>query len=786
MKLANLRVQTIALAGAVAFCLVVRADDDMNFRRPTVNVSVTATGSAPLHYRWRSTDGTIQDIDAPATSWRLPSGPGLHFAYVLVSDGLGGYTEGRVGVNTDDLGTAPESLAAAPVSLHAPAAPARKGDDYRGYIAYDIGQHGRAYSKGVSVYVTDGTGARYPSSGSVLTDERGAFSVRGVPNGASMTIYCSSSYGAPQVFCGSDPMPATAFTDYLSNSPGGSTVLGRVTLSDGAPCGTNNELFGLHTSATVQLQDQNGARLLTFPVNAFGDWSVVLDPYPQASQVLFRCEGAAPIPVTLPNSYQVPDQQFAGTAVPVISGMTAPLNGNPGLFQPEPSTAPPSISSDGLPTVGTDWSKLPPGSNFPSDYITRSDDFLAFKGSDTRRAACQYYKAIGAVHGCRRDGRFVGPISYEDWRRSVNIGKYAKPGGVKAAATYVNKVDLNLTRVQESVRYGTTSLAAVVCNHLGPPVSSPDDVLNPSQASIDTAVRNAIAGRNLVACVAMDYQLNPGVNGDRKFVRFYVFGPSGELLPSVNLDGRGEKFMPGSCVSCHGGDHYAGGYPSDGSGFADFGGHMLPYDKGNFEFSDEDGLTDEEREEAIYGLNQNLLAVDPPANPQVAGALTLAGQNLISGWYTNPTLPAHTLDLGYIPQSWRDFISGKVTNSYYDPTYAKAFYLHVASRSCRTCHVNQITQYNFDDFSQLPSNFSVFFESATDVLRTTAGCGASSLNLRITMPNSAVTFNRYWLSQGTTDPKTNESTDQPSILSNFYPDPSYCNYSVQLIPYYSP
>jgi hypothetical protein len=785
MKLANLRVQTIALAGAAACCVAVRADDAMNFRRPTVNVSVTATpfaGNAPLHYRWRSTDGTIKDIDAQTTVWTLPSGPGLHFAYVLVSDGLGGYTEGRVGVNTDDLGTAPESLAADPIALHAPAAHARHGDYYRGFLAYDALDHGWAYTKGVSVYLTDSTGTRYPSKGSVLTNERGAFSVSGVPNGAAITIHCSD-HGAVAADCGSDSMPATAFTKYLLHFvPATSFDVGHVTLSDGSPCGTDNELFGVHVSATAQLQDAKGTSLLTSPVNAFGDWTVPLDRYPQATQVLLRCEGATPPDPNVVSSGA--DAQFPGTGAPVILAMSAPLNGKPGLFQPEPSRALLDISSNGLPTLGSDWSKLPPGSNFPSDYIARSDDFLAFKGVDTRRAACQYYKAIGAVHGCRRDGRFVGAISYEDWQRSVHIGKYALPGGVRAAATYVNKVDLNLTRVHESIRYGTTSLAAVVCNHLGPRVKSPDDVLNPSPASIDTAVRDAIAGRNLVACVAMDYQLNPGVNGDQKFVRFYVFGPSGALLPSVNLDGRGEKFMPGSCVSCHGGDHYAGGYPSDGSGFADFGGHMLPYDKGNFAFSDEDGLTDKEREEAIYGLNQNLLAVDPPANPQVPGALTVAGQNLISGWYyTNPTLPAHTLDLGYIPQSWRDFISGKVTNTYYDPTYAKAFYLKVASRSCRTCHVNQITQYNFDDFSQLPSN-SPFFESPTDVLRTTAGCTAESLHLRVTMPNSAVTFDRYWLSQGTTDPSTNESTDQPLILSKFYPDPSYCDYSVQLVPYH--
>jgi len=40
------------------------------------------------------------------------------------------------------------------------------------------------------------------------------------------------------------------------------------------------------------------------------------------------------------------------------------------------------------------------------------------------------------------------------------------------------------------------------------------------------------------------------------FARFLIFGPNGDLLPSVNLDGNGEKFVPGACVACHGGRNY--------------------------------------------------------------------------------------------------------------------------------------------------------------------------------------------------------------------------------------
>jgi hypothetical protein len=85
------------------------AGKDGHGRDPKVTVSVFAFDWAgnPLTYRWRSTDGNITDQNAPSTEWTLPAGPGIHFAYVLVSNGKGGYTERRIAVNTDSLGLRP-------------------------------------------------------------------------------------------------------------------------------------------------------------------------------------------------------------------------------------------------------------------------------------------------------------------------------------------------------------------------------------------------------------------------------------------------------------------------------------------------------------------------------------------------------------------------------------------------------------------------------------------------------------------------------------------------------
>jgi hypothetical protein len=87
------------LLGVTLLGLSVRADDERP-TGPTVRVSVSVSGDT-LHYRWKSIDGSIRNVNSPNTTWTLPVGKGLHFAYLLVSNRKGGYTERRILVSTD-------------------------------------------------------------------------------------------------------------------------------------------------------------------------------------------------------------------------------------------------------------------------------------------------------------------------------------------------------------------------------------------------------------------------------------------------------------------------------------------------------------------------------------------------------------------------------------------------------------------------------------------------------------------------------------------------------------
>jgi hypothetical protein len=605
------------------------------------------------------------------------------------------------------------------VFFRAPAAPAPTGVSYRSVLRGDGYYSPTPTSNLDGIYIADAsvylqekvTGVKTET---VKTDARGSFTIQNVQPG-TYDEYCALEPGGTFDVCNGDPLVFTneALHDsFHGPSPGRGDYVGRVVLSDGEPCGTVNEFFGKTAVGQATLLDAAGA-VLDGPnrMNAFGHYGFTLDP--NAATVKLECEGVAPVsvPITDYDNSASPRTVLAGTAAPIVTGMSAKLNGNEvGIF-------------------------LPPPSGLPSDNVADAEFFLSFKGIDSRLSACKYYLSIGAVKSCDAQGNMSGAISFDDWKRRMRMKPFRSDDyGASAklpkefVATYINRVDLNLTRNHHSVSYGPNQVAAYVCNHLGP--------ADESQGAADIAIDNAVKGKNLVACVAMDYSVTLGVNGNKPFTRFLIFGPSGELLPSVNLDGRREKFVPAVCVACHGSDKYAGRYAESGQSFADIGAHFLPYDTGNFSFSSKAGFTQADLETAIHDLNKNVLHSGP----------NVAMTELIEGWYADGT---GKLDQNYVPVSWRT-----------RPAADLDFYKHVYAHSCRTCHVAFTEALNFDHYDNINTSFPPVNEDG--LLRTSLSvCGGSSSFVRtFSMPNSLRTMDLFWLSAGT-------AIDQPSIISTF-------------------
>lgn len=700
-----------------------------------VSVSATDPDNDQLHYRWAVTEGTINNVDAPATTWIVPPGTGLQFAYVVVSDNRGGYTESRAAALTFDQNPQPLTPAADII----PSVPTGNARYIWGSVSYSPAQFGRqVYLPNVTVTLSPGR--------STVTDMKGQFFFSNVPNGTYNVTY--QLPGAPSetqtlTVDNNTPLPTSPSFGYIPIQLSLSSTLnvaGSVRHADHSFCGIRNEFFTNSSAQNLFTGPiSGGARLFTatnsvlsdsFAINHYGDFLIVRGSVIAGTQAKVRitCDNGVGDSAVISLPALGPAKVSAVTlqnSRPIVRSMSVVANGQdvgrPDL--PKPRTLFTSLS--GTNTTFNDQSLIAEIIHTPGD-----DAFLTYKGIDTRKSACAYYRAIGAVEGCDANGNPTGAqLTLAQWKSKFNLSPFSNtnpdaiplaPGTQEVKILYINKADLNFVRDMQAVKLADGNIAYNVCNYPGPqdvnnPLGAPKEIGTETQADIDLAIENARRTIGMVSCVAMDYSAIPGVNGGAPFTKFYIFGPTGKLFLSVSLDGRREKFMPGTCTNCHGGDAYGGRFPDDGSGRPDIKSRWQPFDMANLVFSSQQDM--DVANASIKTLNQMLVG---------QGLETLTTdrtKSLISGWYLNNS---STQNSDFIPVGAPPAPAGQS---------AVSFYRSITQPMCQTCHAAQRVNENLTDSTKV--------------------CGGSSiLEQNHTMTNALVPFERFWL-DSTLPPKLN-------------------------------
>jgi mono/diheme cytochrome c family protein len=299
----------------------------------------------------------------------------------------------------------------------------------------------------------------------------------------------------------------------------------------------------------------------------------------------------------------------------------------------------------------------------------------------------------------------IAPISFDDWKRQHQFSPFSG-AAPEVSANYVNSTDLNLVRRMVATQPNPNDIAFYVCNTPGP--------LGSTQAEADSLLTAALAGQQEVACVAMEWSATPGINNGLPFTKFFTFAPDGALLASINLDGRGEKYMPGACVACHGGSKYNGHFPDHGNPSALLGSGFLPFDTNNYVFGSGAGLSEAEQSAAFHALNELARATEVSD--------TTALSNLVKGWYANGTT---TLNKAYVPPAWAAADAVPATAG------AARFYQEVVGVSCRTCHASLGPRFNWDSTVLTPALAQQYF------------CGGTAdVALNASMPNALISRDR--------------------------------------------
>ena len=376
-----------------------------------------ADGDA-LQYQWRVTAGTIENRNARETVWTMPDGPGLHFAYVTISDGRGGYVEQQYAVSTDALGTSapvPQAVSyTVPVLTDFTGSAARlrvASPDNTLFLSPDTGAAAKrtVYLPDVQVQVIQHTTGETVFSGA--TDLSGEISLPKLQNTQVYDVKCSTSQASAPVLCRDFTAGTEAIVVPVSpnlTAASNLRLFGHVSLADGGVCGTQDEFLGIQSAAAVQLLQADGTALTAFVrVNRFGDYAVdAAVPVKGSLKLRVQCESYSQtldVPASPDVAGYVSTQpielshQVANTRPRVVK-MVA--NGADGNVRGEMIIAEPGAMSNGLPG---------------------SAQFLTYKGKDTRLSACMYYRSLGAAKDCDAQGNMIAATPSGGWLSSSPV-----------------------------------------------------------------------------------------------------------------------------------------------------------------------------------------------------------------------------------------------------------------------------------------------------------------------------------------------------------------------------
>jgi hypothetical protein len=376
----------------------------------------------------------------------------------------------------------------------------------------------------------------------------------------------------------------------------------------------------------------------------------------------------------------------------------------------------------------------------------------ADESHDTLASAEAYYRALGEE---------ATKTTLTSWLSANGFDPAASDYGADAHAVYTNNFDLGfgrdmymkMTCPSGSANFGECDVASVVVNY--------------------PSLENAAKKLNAINAVAMEYSASPAQAA--RFVKFYAYAPdprseTGDFrrIHSVNLDGRGEKSLPGSCTVCHGGT--PGGLDANGNyaNNGDLNATFLLWDLNALLYSDNDPSFSPNPEDTELRTSFTRAAQEGEFRKLNAGAyLTYTDaerfalpRELVEGWYQPATLPVAQLDQvltgthdgTFLPAGWEP--GGANGN----PADSADIYHTVFAPHCRACHVmhapnpdvGDVRQPGLCDQETDPLNDP--FTGASSQLPI--GCywqfaNAPSLAARLSegvMPFARLTLDRLWVS----------------------------------------
>lgn len=360
-----------------------------------------------------------------------------------------------------------------------------------------------------------------------------------------------------------------------------------------------------------------------------------------------------------------------------------------------------------------------------SATVTGPNSFLLFPNpqkqddgtlqTNTTAYAKAYYEAIDPNNN--KD-------TLDKWKAANGFGGGT---GTEVTAVFGDVKDLGYGRRMTARQNTDGSLAFVVENYLVEAVAN----YTYSDLNVEAAVvrdtrwhvgTNGIefSGSSCISDVDLPPSAGPATgfcSSTTRFAKFYTFHPkTGQRLLEAQLDGRGNKAMPGICISCHGGrgdpltpvagsvngkQYFSLVHNTASQKRGDVMANLQPLMVDTLGYSSRAGYTRAEQEANLKSINKMVLSSYPIAaasgfaedalrrRPIVYGEWPGTAAAIIKNAYGGNSLPNATFVDSYVPTGWSSV--GQT-----------ALYKNVVASSCRTCHIlrgsNAMSEINFETY----------------------------------------------------------------------------------------
>jgi len=268
--------------------------------------------------------------------------------------------------------------------------------------------------------------------------------------------------------------------------------------------------------------------------------------------------------------------------------------------------------------------------------------------------------------------------------------------GADAHAVYTNNFDLGLGRdmyLKVNCPAGTPTLGQMNPQQLYAAIGHCDVA---SVVVNYVGVQAAAEHLNAIVAVAMEYSAT--TPSGTRFTKFYAFAPdmrTGQMqrVTSVDLDHRGQKYLPQACVVCHGGipgTVTGSGSSAQYSNGGNISSGFLPWDLASLLYSDTDPGFSQKQEDAALKAQYTQANQSEQFDLLNAGAYLTADdpnrfallRELLEGWYGGQGLPGG-FNASFVPAGWQASTNG-------NPSGSDTLYTDVFSKTCRACHVMQV------------------------------------------------------------------------------------------------